>query len=145
MKRCLLAVVLLMALMPAAGWAETVNFHATLILASKDPAALDSRLERITYKLRRIFKFEYYHFLGEGSAAVALPGEVALSMGEGHRLQIKAEGKDGGTRAEVRWFKGDEALLSTRVTLKGEGPFILGGVPHGDGTLIVTLTAQPVR
>jgi hypothetical protein len=146
MKRSVvMAIALLAVLLAPAARAETVSFQATLILASQDPAPLDPRLDRITYKLRRIFKFEYYRLLGEGEGSVALPGELSVAMGEGHRLQIRAEGKDGGTRAEVRWFKGDTPMLSTAATVKGDAPVILGGVPHEGGTLIVTLIAKPLR
>ena len=129
------------------GWAGPVlagmvNLDAMLILASDDAAPLDRRLERVEFKLRPLFRFQYYRFLGEGSGAFQLPGETSIALGDGHYLQLRGTAKDDGTRVEVRWFRGDQPLLNTAVVLKKGKPVILGGVPQGNGKLIVTLTAR---
>lgn len=122
--------------------AETVTLEATLILASDNPAPQDMRLDRIEYKLRRIFGFAYYAHYGQGSATAALPAEVTLELGHGYRLEVSARKKDGKVRAEVRWMQADQILLSTRVGLKKGVPTILGGPPHEGGNLIVALVAK---
>ena len=133
---CLLAVA-------AVSRAEPVTIQATLILASNDPAPLDSRLDRIEYKLRRIFGFEYYRHYGEGSALLNLTGESTVDLGHGFRLTITASGsKDDKIRSSVRWFRGDEMVLNTTVGMKRGVPVVLGGISHEGGTLIVTLVAE---
>lgn len=122
--------------------ADPVNLEATMILASNEPAAQDPRLERIEFKLRRIFGFEYYKHYGEGSAIVSVPGETTLSLGHGFRLQISAKPGDGRVRAGIHWFRGDEKVLSTTVNMERGTPVILGGIAHEGGTLIVTITAK---
>ena len=127
----------------AVSQAEPVTIQATLILASNDPAPMDSRLDRIEYKLRRIFGFEYYRHYGEGSTLLNLPGESTVELGHGFRIAISLSGsKDGKIRASVRWFRGDEIVLSTIVGMKRGVPVILGGISHEGGTLIVTLVAE---
>ena len=137
-------IVLLLLIVGSAGpvLAGPVSMDAMLILASNDPAPLDRRLERVEYKLRPLFRFEYYRYMGEGTGLLNLPGETSIALGDGHHLQLRGSEKDGGTRVEVRWFRGEQALLNTAVNLKPGKPVILGGVPHEKGTLIVTLTAR---
>jgi hypothetical protein len=123
--------------------AEPVTIRATLILASNDPAPLDSRLDRVEYKLRRIFGFEYYRHYGEGSALLNLPGESTVELGHGFRLTISSSGsKVDKIRTNVQWFRRDEMVLNTTVGMKRGVPVILGGISHEGGTLIVTLMAE---
>lgn len=142
MKRWCMILAVSLACAAGSAWAGTVRVDAMLILASNDPAPLDLRLERVEYKLRPLFRFEYYRHLGEGQGLLNLPGETTLALGDGHHLELRGSAKDDGTRMEVRWLRGGQALLNTAVNLKPGKPVILGGVPHERGTLIVTLTAH---
>jgi hypothetical protein len=117
-----------------------VSVEATLILASNDPAPQDQRLDAIEFKLRRMFRFEYYRHFGEGNAVVNLPGQTSLSLGHDNRLDVSASGaEDDKVRASVQWFRGAELVLNTTVVTKRGHPVVLGGVAHDGGTLIVTL------
>ena len=141
-KIVLLVIACLLAGVVASG-AEPVTIQATLILASNNPAPMDSRLDRIEYKLRRIFGFEYYRHYGEGSALLNLPGESTVELGHGFQIAISSSSsKDGKIRASVQWFRGDEMVLNTTVGMKRGVPVILGGISHEGGTLIVTLVAE---
>lgn len=143
MRKRLMAGFGILLLSAACAVAETVNLDAMLILASNDPAPLDRRLERVEHQLRPLFRFEYYRHLGSSSAAVALPGATKIALGDGHFLDVQASAaKDDKVRAQVRWFRGDEPLVNTVVNLRRGKPVILGGVPHGNGKLIVTLTTR---
>jgi hypothetical protein len=137
----LLAVACLLAT-AAVSHAGPVTIQATLILASNDPAPLDSRLDKVEYKLRRIFGFEYYKYYGEGTALLNLPGESTVDLGHGFRLSISASGSGDKIRTCVQWFRGDEMVLNTTVGMKRGVPVILGGISHEGGTLIVTLVAE---
>jgi hypothetical protein len=142
MRRWWIRLLILLAVGVGPAMGEVLNLDAMLILASNDPAPLDRRLERVEFQLRPLFRFEYYRFLGSGSGAVNVPGETSVALGDGHYLQLKAREKDGGKRVEVRWFRGDQPILSTAVNLRKGKPVILGGAPQGTGKLIVTLTAR---
>ena len=121
----------------------SLGVKALLIRASNDPAPLDTRLDVIEYKLRRLFQFEHYRFMGEGSATLGLPGDSVLTLGHGIRLEIHVFNADGDRiRSQVRWFRNDEVLLTTTVVMTKEVPVVLGGVPDGNGTLIIALTVQ---
>ena len=138
---CLLAAACLLAT-AGVSRAGPVTIQATLILASNDPAPLDSRLDKVEYKLRRIFGFEYYKYYGEGTALLNLPGESTVDLGHGFRLSISASGSGDKLRTSVQWYRGDEMVLNTTVGMKRGVPVILGGISHGGGTLIVTLVAE---
>lgn len=143
MRRCWILLVVLLGLGAGPVWAELASFDAMLIKASNDPAPLDRRLERVEYQLRPLLRFESYLLLNQSSGSVNVPGETSLALGDGYLLQVRASrSKDGGTRYEVRWLRGDQALLNTTVTLKRGKTAVLGGVPEGQGKLIVVLTAH---
>ena len=118
---------------------EPVRLQAMMIKAQHTPAPSDGRLEQVEYKLRRVFQFKYYRFISSGETTIARGEEGEIQLGEGNQLRLKSSGPG---RIQVRWFKGAEALLSTGVAISRESPFVLGGVPSDDGTLIVVLTEK---
>jgi len=116
--------------------AEALTLHAMMIQAQNDPAPMDRRLEKVEFKLRRVFGFNYYSYVGEGSIVLGSGSEGTMSLPNGHRLTIRLGGKG---KAEVRWYRDSEALLSTSVGLSRNSPVVLGGVPSDGGTLILVL------
>ena len=122
---------------------QVVSIQATMIRASDIPVAQDPRLDNIEYQLRRTFRFEYYKHIGEGSAAVNLPGATVLSLGGGFQLNLAAaDAGKGRVRAAVQWMRGGDVVLNTTVVMTRGVPVVLGGISHEGGTLIVTLVAQ---
>lgn len=130
----LFAVFLLGVVAPAK--AAPMEVEAMLILASNEPAPLDRRLERVDYLLRPVLRFETYRLLGQASVLLNDGASTTLALGDGHVLYLQRGNKN---RVEVSWQRGDTRLLSTGVGLERNKPTILGGVPQGDGRLIVTL------
>lgn len=124
---------------PHAGAQDAMHLQALMIQAQHAPAPADPRLESVEFKLRRVFQFQHYRYIGEGRTSVSQGEESTMSLPQGHRLRVKATGPG---RVEVRWLRGGEALLSTGVSLSSDSPVILGGVPSGDGTLILVLSEQ---
>jgi len=141
--RCLPAIPVIVAALtfvPRAVASEPVAVDAMLILASDKPAAMDPRLDRVEYRLRRIFGFEYYSLYGSSSGALNVPGVTTMDLGHGYTLSVDAKKKeDGKVVAEVRWHKGDVNLVSTRVSIGAGAPVVLGGPQDDEGTLILTL------
>ncbi len=122
--------------------ARPVTFKVILIEASDKPAPLDRRLDRVEYRLRRIFGFEHYRFLGEASQQTGLPATFRLSPGQGYTLDIEARRGSDGIRTKVVWRKGGQAILSTTLVLHKGNPSVLGGPRHNGGTIIVSLSVE---
>ncbi len=116
-----------------------VTLQALMIQAQNESAPIDRRLEKVEYKLRRVFGFQFYRYVGEGSLALPSRGDGTISLPDGHRLQIRLGGRGG--HAEVRWSRNNEPLLSTSVALSRNAPIVLGGIPANGGKLILVLTA----
>ncbi len=116
-----------------------VNVDALLIHASDRPAALDARLDRVEYRLRRIFQFEHYALLNNTQSLLTLPSQTRLDLGHGYTLHINAAPRNGRVRAEVQWYQGRTRLLSTSVAQRRGVPAILGGPAYQGGTLILVL------
>ena len=120
------------------------TLQAVMIHASNSPAPIDRRLENIEYKLRRVFGFEHYRHVGEGSVTISLPGEGTIDLGGGYRLMLRSSNtKDGRIRTQVTWSKGGATLLSTSTKVRrGAPPTVIGGASQGGGKLIVTLVVK---
>jgi hypothetical protein len=125
---------------PARAQEKMVTVQALMIQAQNDSAPIDRRLEKVEYKLRRVFGFQFYRYVGEGSISLPPRGEGTIELPDGHQLRVRLGSKGGG--AEVRWFRHDDPLLSTSVSLSREAPVVLGGIPSNGGKLIVVLSAQ---
>ncbi|MCZ7591261.1 MAG: hypothetical protein M5U15_03515 [Kiritimatiellae bacterium] len=116
--------------------AAPMEVEAMLILASNEPAPLDRRLERVDYLLRPVLRFETYRLLAQSSVILPDGASATVALEDGHVLYLQRGKKN---RVEVTWQRGDTRLLSTGVGLERNKPTILGGVPQGEGRLIVTL------
>ena len=139
-----IAVLLLCGGLGPVGWlhqagAQTVTVEAMLIHASDRPAALDARMDRVEYRLRRIFQFEHYGLLNKTQSLMTLPSQTRIDIGHGYVLRIDASQRDGRVRAQVDWYQGNTRLLSTSVQQRRNVPAILGGPPYQEGTLILVL------
>ena len=126
-------------LLAATASAQTVTLDAMLIHASDRPAALDRRLDRIEYRLRRIFQFEHYGFMGETRTLLTLPADTHVELGHGYTVAINASARGNRIHATMAWYHEDERLLGTSVSQRRGVPAILGGPPHEEGVLILVL------
>ena len=137
----LLAALALLAWLPSARAQDGMtSLQVLMIQAQNESAPIDRRLEKVEYKLRRVFGFQFYRYVGEGNLSLPQRGEGTISLPDGHRLHIRLGGKGG--HAEVRWFRNQEALLSTSVGLSRNAPIVLGGIPSNGGKLILVLTSM---
>ncbi len=119
--------------------AQTVTMETMLIHASDRPAALDTRLDRVEYRLRRIFQFEHYGFLGETRTLITLPSQTRIDIGHGYTLSVNASSRNGRVRAEIEWHSAGQRLMSTSISQRRGVPAILGGPPHDEGVLILVV------
>jgi|GEM_PF-682560 hypothetical protein len=118
---------------------QTIEMEAMLIHASDRPAALDTRLDKIEFKLRRMFRFEHYGYMGGAKTIVTLPSSTVLALGHGYTLHVQAASSKGRMRAELEWKKGNQSLMKSTLSQSRGVPAILGGPPHEGGTLILVL------
>ena len=119
-------------LAPVACAADHANIQGILITASNETGPTDGRLAAYEPTLRRILRFESYRFVGEDTAAIAIPSEGRLSIGDGHQLELMAEHADGKTvQVKVRWLANGRSLMSTGLVLRPGVPAVLGGPATG--------------
>ena len=137
----LVSAVAMMIAAPTTSFAQdgTVTIQALMIQAQNDSAPIDRRLERVEYKLRRVFGFQFYRYIGEGSITLSPRGEGFMNLPDGHRLQVRLAGRGS---AEVRWSHNNEPQLSASVGISRKSPVVLGGIPANGGKLIIVLTEQ---
>lgn len=138
--RLLLALMLTATACCALRAAERTSLRAILVAASNEKGASDRRLAAYEPTLRSILRFESYRFLGEGSAALAVPAEGTLSLGQGHRLEIETEASEkGAIRLRVAWYDGGQILMRTVISQRPGVPSVLGGPRRGDGEVYAVI------
>src|SRR6476659_5924599 len=107
----------------ASARAAGASVQGILITASNEPGKTDARLAEYEPTLRRILRFQSYHYVGEDSASLAVPATGKLSLGEGHQLEITTEHADGkSVQVKVRWTSGGRSLMNTGLTLRSGVP-----------------------
>jgi len=108
--------------------AEKSALRAILITASNQKGGSDPRLAPYEPTLRRILRFESFRFIGEGAAALAVPGRAAVPLAQGHRLEVESEDSTGPRiRVSVRWLHRGKALMDQPLALNRGTPAVLGG------------------
>lgn len=117
----------------ASARAGQASIQAILITASNDPGKTDGRLAQYEPTLRRILRFESYHFVGDDRASLDVPGSGALTLGGGHSLEVTAEKSGAGAvHLKVRWTAGGRTLMNTGLALRSGVPAVLGGPSTGN-------------
>ncbi|MCC6415775.1 MAG: hypothetical protein IT582_07695 [Opitutaceae bacterium] len=131
--RLFLPLLLLAGVVTDAHAADRAAVQAILITASNEPGQTDPRLARYEPTLRRILRFESYRFVGQGSAALAVPGDGVINLGQGQRLEISAAEPARGLRLRVAWKQDGQTLIETGLSLRPGAPAVLGGPATGQG------------
>ena len=130
--RLILLLAALAGLFSPAQAAEHGRIQGILISASNNHGETDRRLAAYEPTLKRILRFESYHFIGEDSAALAGRETGHLALGEEHQLEITTESADGnGIHIRVRWTQGGHTLMNTGLVLRAGVPAVLGGPSTG--------------
>ena len=112
--------------------AEGAAVQGILITASNEAGQTDRRLAPYEPTLRRILRFESFHYVGEDRATLDVPATGSLSLGDGHELQLETERSDGkAVHLKVRWTAGGRTLMNTGLTLRPGVPAVLGGPSTG--------------
>ena len=112
--------------------AEGAAVQDILITASNEAGQTDRRLAPYEPTLRRILRFESFHYVGEDRATLDVPATGSLSLGDGHELQLETERSDGkAVHLKVRWTAGGRTLMNTGLTLRPGVPAVLGGPSTG--------------
>jgi hypothetical protein len=177
-----LNILITLALLPAtpAVSADSVTVQVTSIAASMEemapaPArgareakgpAVDPKLAGFGRKLRSLFAYSRYAFLGESTSASSFGEMSSFALPERFALEVepeRGEVADGEERIEmlVTLFRlpppaatslaeGDasvmtperEVVLRTRIRLENGGTVLLGGPPIRNGVLILALSAR---
>jgi hypothetical protein len=114
--------------------AESASLEGILITASNQPGQTDRRLAQYEPTLRRILRFESYHYVGGDSTTLNVPSSGTLSLGDGHEIEITTERSDGrAVHVKVRWSAGGRTLMNTGLVLRSGVPAVLGGPSTGNG------------
>ena len=131
---------------PGVGAAEksfqSVEITIKTISASKqgnefDPrlAPLEKQLKALNYGSYRLLKQETKTAGWQGSANFEIPGKRMLTV----RPQ-EVTNDQLGLRVQLK--QGDKPQLETTVRLTNRGHFILGGPPHENGVLVLSISAS---
>ena len=170
------AIALTVFLLSTVGWvgtsgaADDVVVQVTSIVASMsdaeedaaDQPVVDPKLSRHADKLRSLFAYKQYTFMGSSRAGTDLGGVCTFQLPEHFMLEVEPERfePEGRSRIEmlVTLFRDvptkrgaraagirtpeREIVLRTRIRLASGGTVMLGGPPVEGGVLILALSAR---
>jgi len=123
-------------------------------------ARVDEELSAYTQKLRALFAYNRYAFLGDVRTRADFGTTVRLQLPEHFAMEIEPTRfePDGSGRIEMmvtlirdvrtgdgrgeRGRSHDEIVLRTKIRLENGGTVLLGGPPISDGVLILALSAR---
>lgn len=120
--------------------AAEASVQGILLTASNEAGKTDRRLAEYEPTLRRILRFESYHYVGEDSTRLGVPATGSLSVGDGHELEVTTEKADGKSiHVKVRWTSGGRTLMNTGLTLRPGIPAVLGGPSKSNGEVYAVI------
>lgn len=109
-----------------------VWIQGILVIASDKAGPPDESLAPYEPTLRKILRFESYRKAGEGTVSFKVPGSGVITLGGGHRIEMKSEESSSWqVRERIRWVQGDRVLQNTVVVLSRGLPVVLGGPSAG--------------
>lgn len=129
---------------PQAGNREQVGLSVTVILASKQAGSLDKTLDRFRSTFERSFaQFKGFRNLGDYRLDIPKGSAAERSLVDGKKLAVRYVDFDEPRRFIRMEFEFDGAKMIMQV--KDGGLWFHAGRKHGDGILILALTATTVR
>lgn len=115
---------------------ERASFQGILVAGSNAEGQTDRRLAPYEGNLKRMLPFKSYRYVGEGSAALPVPGRGAMNMGRGVRLELSAAPAGGNrVRVDVEW----PGVVNTALVLSPGAHSVLGGADGGNGETLAVI------
>lgn len=172
------AIVLSIVLLGTVGWTgayaadDDVVVQVTSIVASmsqgegepaREEAVVDPRLSGYAEKLRTLFAYKRYSFVGSSRSGASFGASCSFQLPEHFVLEVEPERFESEGRGRIEMLvtlfhdapqvRGDagtrrgrveerEIVLRTRIRLTSGGTVLLGGPPVEDGVLILALSAR---
>jgi RNA polymerase sigma-70 factor, ECF subfamily len=129
---------------------QVVRFGARVLLASDvaipgaEPAPLDERLANFLPKLEAIFRYKRYTSVGRYRAEVPLGTAQRWEVpGDRHLEVVPERVVSAAVRMRLRLVQGTMTELDANIQPQPGQPAVIGGLPHGDGVLIIIIWANP--
>jgi hypothetical protein len=120
-----------------------VEVRIDAVLASNAGTVFDSALKPLKRPFVSLFPYSSYRLLQGERRVVAWRREEVFMLPGGRYLLLMPRGvQDDRVSLNLVLMQGTRALVSTVVSLKNRGTFLVGGPPHGDGVLIIAIGAE---
>lgn len=119
-----------------------VQLRIGTILASNESEDFDAKLSKMKNQLE-VIKYSSYRLIKEESQRVEWRANAIFEIPGGRSLVvIPQEYRNQRLALKVRLLEGEKPLLDTTVRLRNRGYFLLGGPPHEQGVLILSISAM---
>lgn len=110
------------------------------IHASNESDCLDPKLSKMKTQLE-VIKYRCYKLLHEETKKAPWQSNVVFEIPGGRFLVVMPqEFRSNRLSLKVRFLEGEKPLLDTTVRLRNRGNFLLGGPPHENGVLIISIS-----
>lgn len=138
----LLAVLLVLAALPAVAQAQVVRFSAQVLLASDSGGGrVPPDLQQLLPRLQQTLRYRDYTLLDRYSGQAAVGQTQRFGVPGGRQLEITPEGA-GPARLRVRLVRGSVSEVNTVIQAAPGAPAVIGGPRHDNGVLIIVVSPQ---
>ena len=121
---------------------QGVQLNIGTILASNERDDFDPKLAKIKNQLE-VIKYRSYRLVKEEGQKIPWNGNAVFEIPGGRILTVMPqEYRNNRISLKVRLQEGEKPLLDTTVRIRNRGNFLLGGPPHKEGVLILSISAM---
>jgi hypothetical protein len=122
--------------------AAHVEVRILVVHATSSHNRVDARLQNLTRFLSHL-RYTGYDLLQTHTAVLAVNGKQTFNIEGGLKVTVELVAKEGTrVRLHVQMMRGATKLLETTLTVNRNGTAIVAGPKHGDGILVLPLTAS---
>lgn len=120
-----------------------VQTRVRMIQASNVGSSIDSSLRDVTYQLGSLFNFSSYRLLKDETVTLSPNQPVSVPVHPGRSLELTLIRQHRHTaEVRVRIKREGTDILDTQVRLSPERTVAIGGPKHGEGVIIIALSAR---
>jgi hypothetical protein len=133
----------LLVLLSASTALAQVQTRVRVIQASNSGTTIDASLEDVHSQLGSLFNFTSYRLLKDENLSLSSNRPANIPTHPGTALEIELVKKQKDTAEfKVKIKREKSEILNTQVRLSPGRTVLIGGPKHGDGTIILAITAR---
>ena len=120
-----------------------LQLNIEIIKAHNDSSVVDPKLKGLVKELGSVLNFSGFSLIKKRKISLQVNDKTSLMLSTGQQLELQLlEFIDDKARLSVRILKKKEETFKTILLFIDNGSALIGGPPHGGGTLLLRIRAK---